>query len=1069
MMNNSDFRELILKQREKSTESKWSGKMLDYLYLVKENPNVCMFAPGRVYNMIMSYGTEPVDESLKTRGYEDLVKYNFFNDKIYGSLEAIHDLMKFLKASARRTETGKRILLMVGPVSSGKCLNGNTKIYNVDDGKFYTIKDVVDNKLQISVQSYSPDGIPIVERISKFYHNGKKKVYRLTLDNGSFIEATENHQMMTPGGKWVQLNELEIGEYIVNTREYLEPKTTIHIDNNIVKLYAYYMAEGGVGINGSVGFSNIDPVIINDFYECARNIEPDCTLKNYDKEGHVWSPTCKRGLGNKIIDFLKKWDIKGKLSIEKSIDNRIFNSNNENIQVFLGTIWSCDGYIDTKGYPSYSTSSKDFAEGIRNLLLRLGIQSHTIIKKTSRHDTYPISIFGQENLEKFYNLISPYIIGSGKKMERIELINMQRKMNISDIIPSEYIYPILKEEYSNNNIHVKTQGIRDHKHRIDYYAKQNIGREKLREIGEFANSQKLINISNNDFYYRKIQSIEFIGEEDVYDIEVPMNHNFVINGGIITHNSTISSLIKRGLEMDKEPKYAISGCPIHEEPLHLIPIAERAEWEERLGIKIEGHLCPMCQHMVDEHFTDNDGRMMWEDVPVEKIDFSEQRRVGIGTFVPSDPMNQDVSELIGRVNMSKITRYGETDPRAFQFNGELQVANGGMIEYIELLKCNSKLHNILITAAQEQLIKSPGFPQMYIDTLILGHTNFTEYDAFKTDKKNEALCDRMYTVVVPWNLRVDDEIKIYEKMIDKSDFKNIHIAPNTLKVAAQFAVLSRLVPSTRISSLVEKMKIYNGELTEEMKKQEVDLKALREEGRVKGEGTVGISPRFIINALNVALGMKEDKKCVNPIDIIRALKSNFDHHIGITPEEKEKYITMLIGEKDSVSYEYKMIARKEVNMAFLTAYDEQAQSLFENYIMNASAFCKKEKVLDSITGEYSDPDEKLMRQIEEFISVPVNSKMEFRQNIFVYKSTRLEKGLPFTFKDYDPLRTAIEKKLMGDLKNIVSLSIADRSATDAKTMKRRQTAVKKMMEHGYCEQCASQVLGFVGELLRRSE
>lgn len=652
MMESNDFRDLILNQRSKNPVVKWTGKMIDYLYKVKENPDIATFAPGRIYNMIMSYGVEEVDESLKTRGYEDLVKYKFFDEKIYGSLESIHDLMKFLKASARRTETGKRVLLMVGPVSSGK--------------------------------------------------------------------------------------------------------------------------------------------------------------------------------------------------------------------------------------------------------------------------------------------------------------------------------------------------------------------------------------------------------------------------------STISALIKRGLEADTLPKYVIDGCPINEEPLHLIPITHRDEWEEKLGVKIEGDLCPACQQRVKEHFTDTDGHVKWEEVPVKQVQFSEQTRMGIGTFVPSDPMNQDVSELIGRVNMSKITRYGETDPRAFQFNGELQVANGGMIEYIELLKGSTKLHNVLITAAQEQLIKSPGFPQMYIDTLILAHTNFAEYDSFKADKKNEALCDRMYSVVVPWNLRVDDEIKIYEKMIRESDFRGIHIAPHTLRIAAQFAVLSRLVPSTRVSNLVEKMKIYNGEITEEMKKQEIDLKALREEGRLKGEGMTGISPRFIINALNIALGQKEDKKCINPIDIIRVLKTNFDHHVGIAPEEKEKYITMLMGEKDSISYEYKQVAKKEVNMAFLTAYEEQAQSLFDNYIMNASSYCKKEKVYDSITGEYSDPDEKLMRQIEEYISVPVNSKNEFRNGIFVYKASRLERGLPFTFKDYDPLKTAIEKKLMSDLKNVVSLTIADKTATDAKSKNRRKTAINKMKENGgYCDHCAQMVLSFVAEILRK--
>lgn len=652
-MMNKDFRSIILDQRKDRKVAQWEGKCLDYLYMVKNNPDIANFAPGRIFNMIMRYGTEDVDNTLKIRGYEDLVRYKFFDNKIYGTLEALHDIMKFLKAAARRTETGKRILIMVGPVASGK--------------------------------------------------------------------------------------------------------------------------------------------------------------------------------------------------------------------------------------------------------------------------------------------------------------------------------------------------------------------------------------------------------------------------------STISALIKRGLERDRTPKYTIKGCPIHEEPLHLIPLDDRPKWEEMLGVKVEGTLCPACQQMVEESYLAEDGHIKWEEVPVTTIQFSEQKRIGIGTFQPSDPKSQDISELIGRVNMSKMTRYGETDPRAYQFNGELQVANGGVIEYIELLKADVKFHYVLITAAQEQMIKAPGFPQMYIDTLILAHTNQTEYDAFRSEKKNEALHDRMYPIVVPWNLRVDDEIKIYEKMIRESDFRGIHIAPNTLKVAAQFAILTRLAPSNKVSSIVQKMRIYNGEITEELKKQEIDVKALRMEGREQGEGMRGISPRFIINALNIALGQKEEKKCVNPIDIIRALRSNFEHQIGITEEEAKKYLTLLLGEKESVSAEFKDIAKKEVNMAFLSAYEEQAQSLFENYIRNADAFCRKEKIQDSITGEYSDPDEKLMRQIEEYIGIPVNSKTEFRNGIFVYKSAQLEKGERFTFKTYDPLRIAIEKKLMSDLKNVVSLTLADKSATDKRTQMKRKSAVKNLTNRGYCPECANILLSFVGEILRKEE
>jgi len=551
----------------------------------------------------------------------------------------------------------------------------------------------------------------------------------------------------------------------------------------------------------------------------------------------------------------------------------------------------------------------------------------------------------------------------------------------------------------------------------------------------------------------------------------------IMVGPVSSGKSTIAYLIKRGLERDDSPVYAIEGCPIQEDPLHLIPHEDREFWEEKLGVRIEGELCPVCQLNVDTEYSDEDGNILWENVPVEQFRFSEQRRKGIGTFQPSDPKSQDISELIGSVNMAKLTLHGETDPRAYQFDGELQVSNRGIVEYIEILKADVKFHYVLITAAQEQLIKAPRFPQMHIDTLILSHTNQTEYDSFKADKKNEALHDRMYPIMVPYNLRVEDEIKIYDKLIKESEFANIHIAPGTLRIAAQFAILSRLVESTKVTNFIEKMKLYNGETTEEFKKQEIDLKALRLEGRDQEEGMFGISPRFIINALNIALGMKEEKNCVNPIDIIRALRQNFEHQIGITEEDQGRFLNLLIGEKDSVSYEYKQFAKKQVNIAFLYAYEEQANALFDNYMQNAAAFCKKEKVFDSITGEYSDPDEKLMRSIEELIGVPVNSRTEFRNGIFVYKTDCMESGEPFTFTSYTPLKEAIEKKLMSDLKNVVTLTIADKTSTDEKKQKRREKAFRKLVPQDrepeshvdYCDHCANMLLAFIGEVLRKEE
>ena len=255
----------------------------------------------------------------------------------------------------------------------------------------------------------------------------------------------------------------------------------------------------------------------------------------------------------------------------------------------------------------------------------------------------------------------------------------------------------------------------------------------------------------------------------------------IMVGPVSSGKSTIASLLRRGLERTGTPVYAIKDCPLHEDPLHLVPRSLRAKFEALLGVKIEGDLCPVCKYRLthEEQYRDHAGNYKWEDMPVVQIRLSERSRVGIGTFQPSDPKNQDISELIGHVDLGKITKYGEGHPLGYKFDGELQVANRGMIEYIEILKCDIKFHYTLITAAQEQLIKAPGFPQTYIDTVILSHTNQTEFEKFKANKENEALHDRMYPIYVPYNLRLRDEVSIYRKLIAQSEFEGkVHIAPS---------------------------------------------------------------------------------------------------------------------------------------------------------------------------------------------------------------------------------------------------------------------------------------------------
>ncbi|MGC8493633.1 MAG: protein prkA [Syntrophobacteraceae bacterium] len=544
-------------------------------------------------------------------------------------------------------------------------------------------------------------------------------------------------------------------------------------------------------------------------------------------------------------------------------------------------------------------------------------------------------------------------------------------------------------------------------------------------------------------------------------------------GPVSSGKSSIATLLRAGLQRLPVPMYAIRDCPIHEEPLHLVPRSLRPEFEKLLGVKIEGELCPVCKwHLENREGGDESGaRSGWEEMPVVQIGLSESDRVGIGTFQPSDPKNQDISELIGHVDLGKITKYGEAHPLGYKFDGEIEIANRGLIEYIEILKCDIKFHYVLITVAQEQLIKAPGFPQIYIDTVILSHTNQTEFDKFKANKENEALHDRMYPIYVPYNLRIQDEVSIYRKLTERSEFnQKVHIAPLTFETAANFAVLTRLLPSSLCPELVKKAKYYDGQVIMEKEKDPVSVKKMRLEGRQRGEGMNGISPRFVMNAINIALGSALDGAgCINPVDIIRALTHQFEHHIGFTDEEKARYMELLKGEKGSALSEYRSEARREVNHAFLFAYEDQAQALFENYMKNAIAFCLKRKTVDPVTREEQDPDERLMRSIEEMIGISEIAKREFRQGLFVFKSDALDRGETFSFNTYLPLQEGIEKKLMADLRNIVSLTLADENIRDPKKQKRRDDALSKLMEKGYCAVCANNLLHFVGEMLRKEE
>jgi serine protein kinase len=536
--------------------------------------------------------------------------------------------------------------------------------------------------------------------------------------------------------------------------------------------------------------------------------------------------------------------------------------------------------------------------------------------------------------------------------------------------------------------------------------------------------------------------------------------------------SCLLTMVKRGMEewskTEQGAMYAIEGCPMNEDPLNAVPAPMRPKVEKDLGIKIEGTLCPVCAYKLREDF---EGDFL--KFSAKRFFMSEAERKAIGSFCPSDPKSQDISELIGGIDLSKVGNYGsESHPLAFKFDGELNVANRGLVDFIEILKLDEKFLYVLLTATQEHVIKTPRYPLIHIDEVIMSHTNESEYTDFMGNPKNEALIDRMIVCEVKYNLHVDDEVRIYEKLFRQGDTGDIHIAPHTFKVAAIFAVLTRLEePKDRGLDVVKKMKLYNGEDVEGFSKR--DIPRLKRD--TPREGMAGMSPRFVIDrlvttAIRAPEGVLEDgkpkPKYVTPIEALRALKDGLGASSKFKPEERERFNGFL----QLAKVEFDGIARNEVQKAFFVSFEEEAETMVDNYIDNIEAFLEKTTVEDPVTKEEIPPDEKLMRSIETKIGISEDSKETFRNEIIRKVAAATRAGQKFRYQDHARLREAIEKELFEDKRDVIKMTISSRTKKDPKQLKRINDVVRTLCdEHGYIAESANDLLKYVSSMMSREK
>ena len=523
--------------------------------------------------------------------------------------------------------------------------------------------------------------------------------------------------------------------------------------------------------------------------------------------------------------------------------------------------------------------------------------------------------------------------------------------------------------------------------------------------------------------------------------------------------STLVILLKRGLEeyshTDEGALYALQGSPVHESPLSLVPSTLRAEFREAYGVEVIGELSPLARMRLEEEF---DGDFMR--FPVERVFLSEAARVGVGTYAPHDPTTADIADLVGSVDLSKAAEFGdEGDPRAWSWSGAVYAGSRGVLEMIEVLKVKREFLYLLLTLTQEKNVKVSRFPLIYLDETIIAHTNMAEFRKFLQEKENEALLDRMVIVQVPYTLSYRDEARIYKKLISAAPaFREVHLDPHALTVAAVFAVLTRLEKSSREElDLSKKARLYAGEDVEGFSEAEVE----RIHMETPEEGLTGISPRFVVNSLSNAI-TKSEVHSLTSMEVLLALKDSIESDPRVDAKEKRRGVDLLVVVRKDF---YNRWVKEDVHKALFASFEEEAQGLLDKYLDEVEAALDKRELTDPMTGETRPPDERFLRSVEEKIRISDAGKLTFRQEVVRKAMVAFKQGERFTLHSHARLQEAIEQYLFEERRDVLRLvtSVA-RPDTDAQE---KISAVESRLveEYGYDSHSAKEALSYVTTLL----
>lgn len=497
--------------------------------------------------------------------------------------------------------------------------------------------------------------------------------------------------------------------------------------------------------------------------------------------------------------------------------------------------------------------------------------------------------------------------------------------------------------------------------------------------------------------------------------------------------------------MEKVPFYAIKGSPVFESPLGLFnPTEDAAILNEEYGIPsryLRGIMSPWAVKRLHEYGGDI------SQFRVVKLCPSILDQIGIAKTEPGDENNQDISSLVGKVDIRQLEEYSQNDPDAYSFSGALCRANQGVMEFVEMFKAPIKVLHPLLTATQEGNYNSTeGMSAIPYDGVILAHSNESEWQSFRNNKTNEAFIDRVNIVKVPYCTRVSEEIKIYSKLLEHSSLKEAPCAPDTLKMLAQFTTLSR-IKEPENSNVFSKMRVYDGESLKDTDPQAKPLQEYKDAAGVD-EGMEGLSTRFAFKILSKVFNFDPSEVAANPVHLLYVLEREIEQQ-QFPQEVHERYLRYV---KEFLAPKYIEFLGKEIQTAYLESYSEYGQNIFDRYITYADFWIQDQEYRDPETGDILDRgainDE--LEKIEKAASI-ANPK-DFRNEVvnFVLRARAGNDGKNPSWLSYEKMRTVIEKKMFSNTEDL--LPVISFNAKGSQEEQRKHTEfVKRMMERGYTE------------------